>query len=247
MTSRPRFSVVVPAHNEEALLGRGLAAIGWAARRADVSTEIIVVANRCTDRTVDIARAAGAVVVHDGHRNIAATRNAGVVASSGEIVVTIDADTVMHPDALVEIDRLASDGRFVGGGSRFVMERTSLGLAVSKAIVQLGTLAARTGGVVFWCARIDFDAIGGFDVSKLMGEDLDFAARLRRHGRATGRRFRNIRLSPSTVSARKFDTYGDWHVFAELGRMIRNPRRARAMANGTDTSFVDQYFYDYNA
>ena len=86
------------------MLGRGLAAIGWAVRRSTMSGEVVVVANRCTDRTVDIARAAGAIVVLDEHRNIAATRNAGVVASSGEIVVTIDADTVMHPDALVEIN-----------------------------------------------------------------------------------------------------------------------------------------------
>lgn len=247
MAARPRFSVVVPAHNEEALLGRGLAAIDWAVRRSAASGEVIVVANRCTDRTVDIARPAGAVVVLDEHRNIAATRNVGVAASSGEIVVTIDADTVMHPDALIEVDRLASAGRFVGGGSRFVMERRSLGLALSKAVVQLGTLASRTGGVVYWCARDDFDAIGGFDETKLMGEDLDFAARLRRHGRSTRRRFRNIRWSPSTVSVRKFDQYGDWHVFAELGRMIRDPRRAKAMADGTDTSFVDEYFYDFNA
>ena len=247
MAEGPRFSIVVPAHNEEALLDRGLVAIDRAVRRAGVPAEVVVVANRCTDRTEDIARAAGATVVVDGHRNIAATRNAGVAASMGEIVVTIDADTLLHADALVEIDELASDGRFVGGGSRFVLERNSLGLALTRAAIQLGTLASRTGGVVYWCARADFDAIGGFDESKLMGEDVDFATRLRRHGRASGRRFRNVRRSPATVSVRKFDTYGDWHFFVEVGRMIRHPSRARATTRGTDTTFVDQYFYDYNA
>jgi glycosyltransferase involved in cell wall biosynthesis len=247
MASRPRFSIVVPAHNEEALLGRGLAAIDRAVRRAGTSGEVVVVANRCTDRTEEIARAAGAAVVIDGHRNIAATRNAGVAASTGEIVVTIDADTVMHPDALVEIGELASDGRFVGGGSRFVLDRRSIGLALSRAAIQLGALASRTGGVVYWCARHDFDAIGGFDESKRVGEDVDFAVRLRRLGRATGRRFRNVRRSPSTVSVRKFDTYGDWHMFVEVGRMIRHPSRYVATTRGTDTTFADEYFYDFNS
>jgi len=247
MAARPRFSIVVPAHNEQALLGRGLAAIDVAVRRACTTAEVVVVANRCTDRTGEIARAAGAIVVLDDHRNIAATRNAGIAASTGELVVTIDADTVMHPDALAEIEELATDGRFVGGGSRFVLERTSFALAMTRAAIQLGSAASRTGGVVYWCARRDFDAIGGFDESKPMGEDVDFAARLRHHGRATGRRFRNIRRSPATVSVRKFDAYGDWHFFVEIGRMIRHPSRLRAASNGTDTTFVDQYFYDFNA
>lgn len=247
MASRPRFSIVVPAHNEEALLGRGLAAIGQAVHHAGTTAEVVVVANRCTDRTEEIARAAGAAVVIDGHRNIAATRNAGVAASTGEVVVTIDADTLMHPGALVEIGRLASDGRFVGGGSRWVLERTSLGLALTRALIQLAAVASRTGGVVYWCTREDFDAIGGFDESKPLGEDLDFASRLRRHGHTSGRRFRNVRSSPATVSVRKFDTFGDWHVFVEAGRTIRHPSRVRATARGTDTTFVDTYFYDFNA
>jgi glycosyltransferase involved in cell wall biosynthesis len=246
VTSRPRFSIIVPAHNEEALLGRGLVAIDEAVRRAGTTAEVVVVANRCTDRTEAIARAAGATVVADGHRNIAATRNAGVAASSGELVVTIDADTVMHRGTLLEVEQLAGSGRFVGGGCRFVLERRSLGLALTKAFIELGAAASRTGGVIYWCARADYDAIGGFDETKLLGEDLDFAARLRRHGRATGRRFGNVRRSPATVSARKFDAYGDWHFFVETGRLMLHPRRFRATARGTDTTFVDRYFYDFN-
>lgn len=103
---------------------------------ADTSPWLNVVANRCSDGTESIAEAAGAVVVRDEHRNIAATRNAGVAASSGEIVVTIDADTVMHPDALAEVDRLGRFGRFVGGGCNFVLERRSIGLVVTELLMR---------------------------------------------------------------------------------------------------------------
>lgn len=50
------FSVIVPAHNEELLLPRGLRAIDAAAGHVEGDVQVIVVANRCTDATVDIAR-----------------------------------------------------------------------------------------------------------------------------------------------------------------------------------------------
>ena len=247
MDPRPRFSIIVPAHNEETLLPRGLKAIHTAIARTEASAEIVVVANRCTDHTESIAEAAGAVVIRDGHRNIAATRNAGVHASTGEIVVTVDADTILHPETLTEIDHLARTGTYVGGGCRFVLERNSIGLAVTKFAVTSATALSRTGGVIYWCSREDFDAIGGFDEARRVGEDLDFAYRLRRHGRTTKRRFRNVRDAPAIVSVRKFDTFGDWHYLSRFATALAHPRQLREMIRGTDSTFVDEYFFDYNA
>ncbi len=242
MVDTPRFSIIVPAHNEQELLARGLDAIWIAVARSARTAEIVVVANRCTDRTEPIAADLGARVVVDPHRNLSLTRNAGVAASSGEVVVTIDADSVMHPDALVEVERKLDTGRYVGGGCAFVPERTSLGLKCSLAIVRASARLGRVGGVMFWCTRADFDAIGGFDPSLLLAEDLDFARRLRMHGRRTGRRFVDVKRAPVTVSTRKFDTFGDWHGFAV---MLQLPTMYRSL-KGTDTRFVDRYFYDYN-
>jgi glycosyltransferase involved in cell wall biosynthesis len=205
MSSRPRFSIIVPAHNEEALLPRGLEAIGRADARSRSASEIVVVANRCTDATQYIAGEAGAVVVVDEHRNIAATRNAGVAASTGDVIVTIDADTIMHPDALVEVDRLVDSGAYVGGGSHFVLERNSLGLTVTRLIMGGAMTVTKAGAVMFWCRRDDFDAIGGFDEELRIAEGLDFARRLRLHGSVTNRRFRNVRSAPATVCVRKWD------------------------------------------
>ena len=57
----PHFSVVIPAHNEQLLLPRALAAIHRAADQVAESVELIGVTNRCTDATADIAAAAGAI------------------------------------------------------------------------------------------------------------------------------------------------------------------------------------------
>ena len=90
------FSVIIPAHNEEKYIGKCLQAVKSAAKYVgDAKTEIIVVANRCTDKTVAIARHYGAKVVINEEKCIAAIRNAGVREAKGEIIVTIDADNLM--------------------------------------------------------------------------------------------------------------------------------------------------------
>src|SRR6478752_6374701 len=57
---RLRFLVLIPAHNEELVIARGLESI-FADRRAD--DVVLVVADRCTDQTAKIARRFGALVL----------------------------------------------------------------------------------------------------------------------------------------------------------------------------------------
>jgi len=235
-----RFSVVVPAYNEERLLPRGLAAINSAGLRTE-EFEVIVVANRCTDSTVAVAEAAGATVVESQARNMSVVRNAGAAVASGDAIVTIDADSVMAPDALVEVARLLETGRVVGGGTKVRPERSSVGIRATLAVVEIATFVARISGAMFWCRLDDYTAIGGFDEHRLVGEDVDFARRLRAHGRRTGRRFATLRTEPVTISTRKFDHFGDWHMFAMAGQV----RAIRAAWTGSDSSWADQYFFDF--
>jgi glycosyltransferase involved in cell wall biosynthesis len=91
-------SVVIPAFNEERLLGESLrqvrAAMTAFARRG-WQAELIVCDNNSTDRTADVARAAGATVVFEPINQIGRARNRGAEAATGEWLIFIDADT--HP------------------------------------------------------------------------------------------------------------------------------------------------------
>ena len=73
-----------------------------------------------------------------------AVRNAGAATATGEILVTIDADSIMAAEALVEIERQLETGRYVGGGCKFMPERTSLGIATTLAITWLTVAFAAT-------------------------------------------------------------------------------------------------------
>src|SRR5262245_23410632 len=71
------LSFVVPAHNEQACLGRTVQAIHAAARATGRHYEVIVVDDASTDATAEVARKHDATVVSVNRRQIAATRNAG--------------------------------------------------------------------------------------------------------------------------------------------------------------------------
>src|SRR5438105_2366417 len=92
------ISIVVPAFNEERLIGDTLRSIATAAKvfasRA-WETELIVSDNNSTDRTSEIARAAGAKVVFEPVNQIGRARNRGAEAASGDWLIFVDADS--HP------------------------------------------------------------------------------------------------------------------------------------------------------
>ena len=95
-----RFLVLVPAHNEEAVIGGCLEAIAADRRPCD---QVLVVADRCTDATADVARTFGASVLErgsDDEPGRAAARQAGLEHArelEWDAVVMLDADSVIRP------------------------------------------------------------------------------------------------------------------------------------------------------
>lgn len=110
---RVRFLVLVPAHNEEPVIGRGLAAIMADRRPGD---SVLVVADRCTDRTAEIARSLGASVLERGSDEApgrAAARQAGlehVRSLEWDAVLMLDADSVIEPGFFAACERAMACG-----------------------------------------------------------------------------------------------------------------------------------------
>ncbi len=206
-----KLSVITPAHNEERHLAACLSSVIESARHAAIDFEHIVVLNRCNDRSEEIAVSLGCRIVREDARNLSRIRNAGVSAATGEIIVTIDADSVMSRNMLGEVMRTLSTRRYIGGGVRIYPERWSLGIACSLMVVLPFVLWHRVSAGMFWCLKSDFDSIGGFDEKLVCVEDVDFGTRLKKHGRKRGLRYGTIRRAHITTSCRKFDQFGDWY------------------------------------
>ncbi len=235
----PRFSILIPARNEEKFLPGCLDSIRAAAATLPGEIEIVVALNRCTDRTEEIALAGGAKVVREDGRSMAKIRNAAARAASGEIVVTIDADSRMSRNMLTEIDRLLASGRYIGGGVLILPERWSLGimLTVLMLMLAMATVWRRVSAGLFWCRRVDFQALGGFNEELVSLEDLDFARRLKALGRKQGKRFKTISRAHIVTSCRKFDTFGDWYL-------LLHPRLVRRLLGGKSQKDADRFYYD---
>lgn len=234
---KPVISLIIPAHNEADFLPACLQAAQEAGKRIDSQVEIIVVLNRCTDDTEQIATRHGCRIVREDAKNLSLIRNAGVAAATGEIIVTCDADSRMHPDSFQEILRRLATGKIVGGGAIIYPERWSVGI-VASALAILPYLAFT--GVsfgMFWFFKRDFEAIHGFDARFVSVEDIDFARRLKRHGRASNRGWGTLFSKPLITSCRKFDQFGDWYLF-------KNPGFVRKVFRGDDRKTADHFWYD---
>jgi cellulose synthase/poly-beta-1,6-N-acetylglucosamine synthase-like glycosyltransferase len=96
-------SVVVPAHNEEAIIGQKVANVLGSAYRREL-VEVVVASDGSNDRTVEEARRAGATRVLDLPRvgKVRALVEAAEVAS-GEILVFTDADSLFEPETLAAL------------------------------------------------------------------------------------------------------------------------------------------------
>jgi cellulose synthase/poly-beta-1,6-N-acetylglucosamine synthase-like glycosyltransferase len=108
-----RFLTLVPAHDEEAVIARCLAAIGADRRDGD---PVLVVADRCTDATARIARDHGALVLERGadeEPGRAAARQAGLERARGldwDAVLMLDADSVIEPGFYDACERMLATG-----------------------------------------------------------------------------------------------------------------------------------------
>ena len=234
---KPRISLVIPAHNEAAFLPACLEAARQAAGGIDAGVEIIVVLNRCTDGTEEIAIRHGCRIVREDAKNLSMIRNAGVAAAEGEIIVTCDADSRMHPASFQEILRRLDSGKVVGGGAMVLPERWSLGIVASGFSILPYLAFTGVSFGLFWFWKRDFDEIGGFDTRLVSVEDVDFAQRLKALGRKSRRSWGTLLWSPLVTSCRKFDQFGDWYL-------LRNPAFVRKVFRGTDRQAADQFWYD---
>lgn len=214
LENRMTLSFIVPAHNEAPLIKATVRAIVAAARTLDADYEIIVVDDSSTDETAAIAGAAGASVVRATCRQIAVARNTGARASRGDVLVFVDADTLINAKVASGVMDALRAGA-VGGGARvFFDEPVPIYARILLNIFQW--LNARTGimsGCFLFCTRPAFDAIGGFDERLYAAEEVFISRALGRQGRIV------ILKQPVITSGRKLRAYSAVEIFCVLLRL----------------------------
>jgi glycosyltransferase involved in cell wall biosynthesis len=246
-----RVAIVVPTLNEEATIARTLPA-AQAALAPQAGDELVVSDGGSVDRTAEVARALGARVVV-GPAGRGGQLNRGAAATTAEILLFLHADTTLPAGALAAVRAaIAGSGRSGGGGSgsgdaasrsatpggarpvlggaflvRFDTDRRLLRLGAW--LINQRTRATRLplGDQAQFVTRAAFDELGGYCDWPIL-EDLDFAWRLRRHGRTA------ILEQRVTTGARRFVELGvartvatNWWIWLLFAAGVSPRRLAR--------------------
>lgn len=221
------ISFVIPAHNEAPLIGATVRALHEAA--AGLEHEVIVSDDGSTDGTGEMAQREGAKVVRIESRHIAAARNAGAKASRGEMLVFVDADTIVPRESVRQAVRAIERGA-VGGGAGIRFDGWVPGyLRVAMVVlVWVFRVLRLAGGCFVFCRREVFEAAGGWDEKFFVGEEIHLVRALKRYGR-----FVVIR-EPVITSGRKLRTYSLRELLATLFRIARRGRSAGMSREGTE-------------
>jgi len=173
-----RLVVLVPAHNEEAVLGETLSAM-LATDYPDERRRVIVIADDCSDRTVEIAHAAGVEV---WERVLPAPRGKGealrwafarLLESDGwDALVVIDADTITDAGAFRALEARLDDG------ADAVQARYNVANPEASVVARLAEVSFAAQSVLRPRGRA---ALGGS--AKLQGNGMAFTRDLvERHG-----------------------------------------------------------------
>ena len=178
MSPQPRFTVVIPAYNRANVISRAVSSV---LAQSEASFELLVIDDGSTDGTGDVVTALDprVRVVRTGHHGVAAARNLGAAASSGEIVTFLDSDDEARVNWLEDFGALLVEEddqiaccaveRRVGATVRDVLRPRPLGpvFADATGLFLAGSFAIRTG---LW------EGTGGY-ASLAMGENTELALR----------------------------------------------------------------------
>ncbi len=216
------LSFVIPAHNEEPLIAETLRAVHAAAGGAAVPYEVIVVDDGSTDRTAAVAAANGARLVAVSVRQIAAARNAGARAATGDILVFVDADTLIGREVIADVLRVMSTGA-IGGGAivKFDQRLGRYARVWAATFTWLSRRMRLAAGCFLFCSREVFTAAGGFDETYFVAEEIALSRTLNRRGRFV------ILEHPVTTSARKLRTHTTREIVGTFLHLMVRPGAVR--------------------
>ena len=212
------LSFIIPAHDEEKLIGRTIESIQDAAKPADDHArpfEIIVADDASTDATRRVAEQAGARVITINRRHIAAARNAGAAAARGDVFIFVDADTSMSEDVYRGTLAALADGA-VGGGA-LVQFDPPVPLYV-RLMLPFALWVDRTfhmaAGCYIYATRDAFTSVGGFNEALHAGEETSFSRAMKKAGRFV------VIDAPVTTSGRKLRAHSAMTIFGTMLKLV---------------------------
>ena len=217
-----KLSFIIPAYNEEDFIVSTLSAIHASA--GEYPYEVIVVDNNSDDKTAELAESNNALVVKESVNQISRARNAGAKASTGDILIFIDADTSISAPLVTETVQALNSGQVAGGGTLLELDcypkRGDQLISITwNAISRISNHAA---GAYIYCLRQAFEETGGFDEEVYVAEDVMFSRSLKKWAKKNKKIFKILK-TPVVTSARKLQWYSRFHILKSVLKVLLKP------------------------
>ena len=189
----PAVSVIVPAYNEAAGIERAVRSLAGGDYPAH---EVVVVDDGSTDDTVELVERLdlpGVRVIRQANSGKAAALNSGIAVASGDVIVTVDADTVFEERTLRQlVAPFADESVGAAAGNTKVGNRRGLlgiwqhidyvtGFNLDRRLYDVLRCMPTVPGAVGAFRREAIDAVGGFSTATL-AEDTDLTIAIGRAG-----------------------------------------------------------------
>ncbi|MGJ3251700.1 MAG: TIGR04283 family arsenosugar biosynthesis glycosyltransferase [Elainellaceae cyanobacterium] len=196
-SAQKTVSVIMPVLNEEHTIGHSVAGA-----LAEPNIEVIVVDGGSRDRTIEVAQAAGAIVI-SALAGRASQMNAGAQAAQGDMLLFLHADTRLPDGFATEIRQTLAKTRVIAGAFQLRIDGTAPGLNLIEWGVKWRSRLCQLpyGDQAIFLESSTFQRVGGFPDLPIM-EDFELIRRLRPLG--------TIAIAPSAVitSGRRWDKLG---------------------------------------
>ena len=205
------ISIVIPALDEEKYLPKLLKCIKKQTYR---NYEIIVADADSSDNTKKIAKKYGCRIVKGGMP--AAGRNNGAKMAKGDILLFLDADSLIERDFLknslkdIQNRKLDVAGSYLNPLSRNLIDRIFLGIFNAWACLTQFFYPNACGSGIF-CRKWLHEKVKGFDESIKLSEDMDYVKRCGKFGK-----FRIMKNSKVVYSMRRYENEGRFIVGLKL-------------------------------
>lgn len=185
-----RLSVIIPAYNEQAWIAQTLDAIARAQARLPPmsASEVILVDNGSVDGTVTFAGSREQPVQfrieHCPTLGAAQARNWGAMRARGDILIFVDADTLVPEESLVRVLEHCDLRQYEAGmcalGARDGGLRARCWWFFWNQVRRLPLAKAKAMPALMFCTRSVFDELGPFDERVVIGEEWPILAGLYR-------------------------------------------------------------------
>ena len=197
--------------------------------------ELVVADDASTDGTAAVAERHGARVVRVAHRQIAATRNSGALAATGDLFIFVDADTIVST-AVVRAAVDAMLGGAVGGGAsvQFDLDVPRYAKLLMPVMAWIYRAAGLAAGCFLFCSRDAFAAVGGFDEAFFGAEEIVISRALRNHGRFV------VLREAVTTSGRKLRTHSGVEMIKILARLALRGTQAVKQREGMELWYAER-------